>query len=231
MSSTSPDRPDFDKETKIRIAVSKFYGMGKDGEWSYERIGEYLDEPIHRVKQYVHESSLGAQAEGMMAEKESQTRMEIYTDLKGKLDTLNEVEEELLEAKKAKPNSFTLEDASGQVSFDDVPNMEADYENPDSKKVKVPIPDDYVEVADIDGLKDVWREQRQVIEQLEDLLGLEEPEQIEQSTEQVIDVKFWESSNVGGDLPDQEVIDANSPSSVEDVKKELPEQEVEDTDE
>lgn len=231
MSSTSSDRPDFNKETKIRIAVSKFYGMGKDGEWSYERIGEYLDEPVHKVKQYIHESSLGAQAEGMMAEKESQTRMEIYTDLKEKLDHLNEVEEQLLEARKAKPSSYSLEKAQGQVSFDDVPNMEADYENPDSKMVDVPIPDDYVEVADVDGLKDVWREQRQVIEQLEDLLGLEEPEQIEQSSEQVIDVKFWESSDVGADLPDQEVVDANNPSSVETVEQELPEAEVKDADE
>lgn len=229
--SSSSDPPSFDKDTKIRIAVSKFYGMGNDGEWSYERIAEYLDEPVHKVKQYVHESSLGAEAEGMMAEKEAQTRMDIYRDLKGKLETLKEVEEQLLEAKEAKPSSFKLETAKGRVSFDNVPNMEGDYEDGSIREVDVPIPDDYAEVADVDGLKDVWREQRQVIEQLEDLLGLEEPDKIEETSEQVIDVKFWESSDVGADLPDQDIIDANQPSQVEDVKKELPEQEVKDKDE
>lgn len=60
---------------------------------------------------------------------------------------------------------------------------------------------------------------------------MEEPDKIEETSEQVIDVKFWESSNVGDDLPEQEVIDANQPSQVEDVKKELPDQEVKDSDE
>lgn len=225
------ERPEFNKETKIRIAVSKFYGMGNDGEWSYERIAEYLDEPIHRVKQYIHESSLGAQAESMMAEKEAQTRMEIYTDLKNKLENLKDVEEKLLDAKEAKPASFSLETASGQVSFDDVPNMEADYENPSTKDVQVPIPDDYTEVPDIDGLKDVWREQRQVVEQLEDLLGLEEPDKVEERSEQVIDVKHWSASDVADNLPDQEVVDANSPAQVEEVQDALPEQKIEDKDE
>ena len=227
----SAKSPDFDKDTKVRIAVSKFYGMGNDGEWTYERIAEYLDEPVYKVKQFVHESSLGAEAESMFTEKEAQTRMEIYRDLKNKLDNLKEVEEQLLETKKAKPSSFRLEQAEGQISFDEVPNMEAHYEEPDTTRASVPIPDDYEEVADVDGLKDVWREQRQVIEQLEDLLGLEEPDKIEETSEQVIDVKFWESSDVGGDLPDQEIIDANSPQQVEEVAKELPDAEVEDSDE
>ena len=229
--SSSADPPSFDKDTKIRIAVSKFYGMGNDGEWSYERIGEYLDEPVHKVRQYIHESALGAEAEGMMAEKEAQTRMEIYRDLKNKLDTLKDVEEQLLEAKEAKPSSYKLEQARGRVSFDNVPNMEGDYDDGSIKEINVPIPDDYAEVADVDGLKDVWREQRQVIEQLEDLLGLEEPDKIEETSEQIIDVKHWEASDVGGDLPDQEIIDANQPSQVEDVKKELPDGEVKDKDE
>lgn len=218
---------DFNKETKIRIAVSKFYGMGNDGEWGYDRIATYLDDPKHKVKKYIHESSLGAEAESMMAEKEAQTRMDIYRDLKDKLENLKEVEQQLLDAKKAKPSSFSLETAEGAVSFDEVPNMEANYDNPSLMETEVPIPDDFTEVADIDGLKDVWREQRQVIEQLEDLLGLEEPEQIEQSTEQVIDVKHWESSGVADDLPDQEIIDANSPTQTEEVQS-LPDQEVED---
>lgn len=230
--SSSPDiEPDFDQETKIRIAVSKFYGMGKDGEWTYERIAEYLDEPVYQVKQFIHESALGAEAEGMMAEKESQTRMEIYRDLKNKLDNLKQVEKQLMDAKDVKPSSYNLEKAMGRVSFDQVPNMEGDYDDGTLKEVNVPIPDDYVEVADIDGLKDVWREQRQVIEQLEDLLGLEEPERIEQTSEQVIDVKYWETSNVGDELPDQEVIDVNQPSQVEEVTKELPDGEVKDADE
>ena len=230
MSTPSTTDPDFDQETKVRIAVSKFYGMGKDGEWSYERIADYLDEPVHRVKQYIHESSLGAEAEGMMAEKEAQTRMEIYRDLKNKLDNLKQVEQELLNAKEAKPSSYKMEKARGRVSFDSVPNMEGDYDDGSIKEIDVPIPDDYAEVTDVDGLKDVWREQRQVIEQLEDLLGLEEPEQIEQTSEQVIDVKHWQASDVGADLPDQEIIDANH-SQVETVEKELPEQEVKDKDE
>ena len=226
----SESKPDFNKKTKVRIAVSKFYGMGNDGEWSYERIAEYLDEPVHKVKKFIHESSLGAEAESMMAEKEAQTRMDIYRDLKNKLENLKEVEQQLLETKKAKPTSFELQEAQGQISFDGVPNMEANYEQPQMTTAKVPIPDDFAEVADVDGLKDVWREQRQVIEQLEDLLGLEEPDKIEETSEQVIDVKFWDSDGVGDSLPDQEVIDANAPAQIEEVQS-LPDQEVKDKDE
>jgi len=226
------ERPDFNQETKVRIAVSKFYGMGNDDEWTYERIADYLDEPIHKVKKYIHESKLGAEAESMMAEKEAQTRMEIYRDLKNKLTNLKKVEEQLLEAKQAKPSSFDMKRKRGQVSFDNVPNVEADYNDPDSVMANVPIPDDFVEVADIDGLKDVWREQRQVIEQLEDLLGLEEPDQIQETSEQVIDVKHWSAADVGDKLPDQEIVDANKPADqIEQVKRELPDGEVKDKDE
>lgn len=231
MTASNKKAPDFKEETKIKIAVSKYYGMGNDGEWSYERIANYLDEPVRKIKQYVHESGLGAEAEGLLAEKETQTRMDIFIDLKEKLERLKKVEEQLLEAKDVKPSSFKMVRKKGQVSFDNVPNMQVSYEDPDIEMVDVPIPDDYVEVSDIDGLKSVWREQRQVVEQLEDLLGLEAPEKIEETSQQVIDVKFWESADVGGGLPDQEIVDANAPAQVEQVKSELPDGEVKDKDE
>jgi len=88
----------------------------------------------------------------------------------------------------------------------------------------VQVPDECVEVSDVGEIKDVWREQRQVIEQMEDLLGLEEPEQIEETSQQIVDVKHWSMDGADDNLPDQEVVELES--DTEEVAGELPDAEV-----
>lgn len=219
----------YNKQTRIRIAVSKFYGL--DGEEkTYKEIAEDLGVSPRAVRKYIHETSVGAEAESMLAEKEAQARFQIYQTLSSKLETLKEIEQELLEKKDIAPSSYELKKATGMVSFDNVPNMAADPqgENVTFTEQDVPIPDDYVEVTDTEELKDVWREERQVIEQMEDLLGLEEPEQIEETSQQIVDVKHWSMDGGDNNLPDQEVIDMNQSNPENDS---LPEQEVIDEDE
>lgn len=219
----------YGKETRVRIAVAKYYGL--DGEeQTYEQISNDLGVSTRQVKKYIHETSVGAEAEQMLAEKEAQARFQIYQTLSGKLERLNKIEDQLLQKKDIAPSSYELKNATGMVSFDDVPNMAADPkgENVTFTEQEVPVPDDYVEVADVDELKDVWREQRQVIEQMEDLLGLEEPEQIEETSQQVIDVKHWSMEGGDDNLPEQEVVDIDQST---DGAGELPEQEVVDEDE
>ena len=215
--------PKYSVRTRKRIAISKYYGL--DGtKHSYKEISNLLNVSPRQVRRYIHESSVGAEAEKMLAEKEASARFQIYQQLSRKLDRLSQVEEELLKKKDAVPSSFSIQDAKGMVSFDQVPNMAGDYENGEVISAKVPIADDFVEVTDTDELKDVWREQRQVIEQMEDLLGLEEPDKIEQTGQQVIDVKHWSMDGNIDNLPDQEVVDVDS--SFDQPNNELPEGDV-----
>jgi transposase len=215
----------YGKKTRVRIAVAKYYGL--DGEeQSYEQISDELGVSTKQVKRYIHETSVGAEAEKMLAQKEAQARFQIYEKLSRKLEHLEQIEEELLEKKDIAPSSYKLESATGMVAFDSVPNVQADpkAENVTFIEQDVPVPDDFVEVSDVGELKDVWREQRQVIEQMEDLLGLEEPEQIEETSQQIVDVKHWSMDGADDNLPDQEVVELES--DTEEVAGELPDAEV-----
>lgn len=222
--------PRFNKQTRIRIALAKKNGV--DGEeWTIDEIADYLQVSKRTVKKYLYESEMAQEVDSMLAEKEAQTRLELVQQLKEKLKTLDEVEKKLQKEKKAVPTSYKLKKAHGKIDFENVPNVEADGDLEQRVEVDVPIPETYEEVPNVDDLRDVWREKRQVQEQLEDLLGLESPDELDVSSEEVIDVKYWDMGDGSGDdgLPDQDVIDVESSLETDEEMDGLPEQDVEES--
>lgn len=205
---TVDDTPRFNRDTRVRIALSKWYGM--DGEeWSYDEIGEYLNVSERKVKEYVHESDMAEEMEAVLAEKEAQTRMKILGDLTEKLERLEEIEQQVQEEKKAVPSMFMPESTTAELDPSDIDGVKATEGGSRQIEIDIPVPTEYSEIPNVSKLSDVWREQRLVQEQIEELLGLESPDEIDVSSEKTVDVKHWELSG-GDNLPDQEVIDIES---------------------
>jgi len=210
--------PKFSFQTRVRVAVAKFYGL--DGqEWSKDEIAEFLNVSPDTVDTYLHETDMGQNAEHSLVEKEAQTRLQLIQQLQDKLEKLENMEDKVSQEKEIVPTQYRLkQDVEGEIDFDDVPHVQ----NPDGGSTKVevdvPVPHRFEEMPNLDKLESIWREKRLVQEQLEDLLGLESPDELDVQEEKVVDVKYWRTDD---SLPEQEVIDIDSP----DIDGELPEAE------
>lgn len=216
------------EETRIRVALSKYYGMGSDGEWSIDEIADYLNCSEKTVEKYLYQSEIAQQTEGMLAEAEAQTRMQLLEDMHNQLDALEHIQGELMQKKEAVPTSYQMVKTEAEIDPSDEHNLDV-ADDGGNIDVRVPVPKSYAEVTDTEELTDIWRERRLIREQMEDLLGLEAPEEIETNNETTIDVKHWEveGGNDSDDaLPDQDVIDIES-NTVE-MDDNLPEQDIDD---
>lgn len=216
--------PRFDRDTRLRLTLAKFHGL--DGEeWSKEEIADFLNVETNTVTKYLNDSDFAQDSHHSLVELEAQTRFEIIEQLQDKLERLEKIENKISKEADVVPTQFRLEqNVQAEVDFDDIPNVQAPEDGQTTVEMDVPVPDRFEEMPNLDKLEKVWREKRLVQEQLEDLLGLESPDELDVSEEKTIDVKYWRTDD---DLPEQEVIDINSP----DVDDELPEGEVEDVDE
>lgn len=212
--------PRFTRDTRVRVAIAKWHGL--DGEkWGKDEIAEYLNVEPNTVTKYLNESDLAKDTEHALVEKEAQTRLQLIQNLHSRLDRLDAIEEKVSREKEAVPTQFDIErDKLGEIDFEDVPNVEAPENGAPKVEVDVPVPSRYEEMPNLDKLEKIWREKRLVQEQLEDLLGLEAPDEIDVDQDQTIDVKYWKTDD---DLPDQEIIDVSS----EEVGGELPDGEIE----
>ena len=187
--------------TRREVAIAKYYGMGSDDEsWSIERIADYLRVSERTVRDYIYESEMGEDVERRLAEKQSRTRMKVAMDLLESMEEIDELIAEASEEKRPAVVSYRYEDVVGDMELDyDELNVEME-----DGQAKVPIPDQWKEVTKTGALKDLWEEKRQLIEQIEGLLGLDAPDQIEsQHTEVVHEEKVWKVDN--DSLPDQTV--------------------------
>lgn len=216
--------PKFSKKTRIRIAVAKYHGL--DGEeWSKSEIADFLNVRKNTVTKYLNDTELAKETEHSLVEKEAQTRLQLIQDLHSKLEQLEKLEQKISNEKEAVPTQFRIKsDVKGEIDFSDIPQVDTPEDGGELVNVDVPVPDRYQEMPNLDKLEKIWREQRLVQEQLEDLLGLESPDELDVNEEKVVDVKYWRTDD---DLPDQDVIDVNSGG----VGGELPDAEVEDVDE
>lgn len=214
--------PRFTRDTRVRVAIAKWHGL--DGEkWTKEEIADYLDVQKGTVTKYLNDSDLAEETEHALVEKEAQTRLQLIQNLHQRLDRLDSLEDKVSNEKEAVPTQFKLEkNKLGEIDFDEVPNVEAPDDGAPKVEVDVPVPERYEEMPNLDKLEKIWREKRLVQEQLEDLLGLEAPDELEVDQDQTIDVKYWKTDD---DLPDQEVIDVGSGE----VGGELPDADTEET--
>jgi len=203
------DAPRFNRETRVRIALAKFYGL--DGEeWTHAEIAEYLNVSERQVNTYLNESEMAEDMDRMLAQRQATTRLQLVEQLQDKLRRLEQVEQQLAQEVEAVPSRYRMEETVAAVDASEHDGLEQ-IESPSEVQVDVPVPDAFVEVPNVEELSDVWRERRLVQEQLEDLLGLEEPEEVRTEQQKTVDIKHWDMSGTSEDsLPEQEVIDVES---------------------
>lgn len=177
---SSNTKPKFSKSTRVQIALAKFHGLGENGEtWSIEKIADHLNVSEGSVRRYVYDSDLSDEVEEKLADAQARVRMRLAMKY---LDRLDEIED-LIEERKAVKEPEVVSHQNVTVEGDVVmqrDGMSVGGENTETVEFQVPVPDHFQEVTDVSGeLESLLREWRQTAESIENLLGLEAPEQIE----------------------------------------------------
>lgn len=209
------------KETRVEVALAKYYGLGDEEPWELDRIADYLNVSRSTVEDYVYNTEMAEEVERAAAEAQARTRMEIVVKLKDELEKLEDIEEDLLQAKDTVISSYTPKTV--EVSVNSPKGVHFDDGNPSpTVSTQIPVPQDYSEVPDTSKLKNVWIQKRKIIQDIEDLMGLEAPDQVEKNEKSVsLERKVYEVRDQGN-FPE---------SSVNHVDEEAVEIEVEPTDE
>lgn len=220
------DKPRFQKkQTRVQVALAKFHGMGDESPWTLQEIAEYLRIDKATVSDYVNNTEMAEEVEDRLAEAQARTRMRLAMKLMDYLDSLEEMEAEMAEEKRPAVVSHELENVQGEVTMD-----KEGMTVVDDKVIEfdVPVPDKFKEVSKISNLKDIWREKRQIIQQIEDLLGLEAPDQVESKHEEInTEVKIWGGME-DNSFPEQRVVDGGDSQDldrldeIKEEAKELP---------
>lgn len=195
------------KQTRVQIALAKYYGMGDDDPWTIERIANYLEVDKSTVSNYVNNTELADAVEEQLAEAQARTRMRLAMKLLDRLDNLEEMIDAKSEAKKPQVVSHKIETVQGELDAQvDGYNIDTDQEI----KMDVPIPDHFKEVPKVDSdMKTLMREWRMTVQEIEDLLGLEAPDQIESEHREIqVEAKLWDVNTDDADFPEQEVLDS-----------------------
>lgn len=195
------------KKQRVRIAVAKFYGIGDD-EWSIPEIADYLGVQERTVKSYINDTAYAQQVEDSLQETASNVREDMVLRLLERQETLDKLEREFAKGVSVMVTGYELETIQseikhahlGKAQFEAAENQEVD--------VDIPIPNDFKEVPQFERLQKVWEEQRAVSEELRELLGLDEPEEVDINAD-VTERKLWEGIN-SSEMPTQEVEDIGS---------------------
>lgn len=216
-----PDEPRFKKKsTRVQVALAKYHGMGDESPWTIQEIADYLRVDSSTVSDYVNNTEMAEKVEDQLAEAQARTRMRLAMKLMDYLDRLEEMEETMAEEKRPAVVSHKMEEVEGEVTMQRDGMTVVDDKNVD---FEVPVPDHFKEVPKVSNLKDIWREKRQVIQQIEDLLGLEAPDQVESKHEEVnTEIKIWGGME-DSDFPQQRVVDGSESDKIEEEDtKEIP---------
>lgn len=200
------------KKTRVQVALAKHHGMGDEGQWTIPEIAEYLNVSETTVEDYLYDTDIAEEVESQLADTQARTRMRIGMKLMNYLDRLEKLENELGQEKRPAVVSHRMETVKGEVSM----NKEG-MQVTDEREVAfdVPVPDQFKEVTKVDDLQDVWTEKRQIIQQLEDLLGLESPEEMEvEQTVEKREIKLWGGLE-DADFPEGEVLEGAEADAIE----------------
>lgn len=222
------DKPRFrKKDMRVQVALAKYYGLDQDGEgWDYGEIADYLRVDEKTVKKYIHETELAREVEDKLAERQARTRMDIAMKLLDRVDRL----EEAIRAKEQETRpavaSHRYERVKGEVNM-----MKEGMEVTDEKELEfdVPVPDKFVEVPKIDNdLKTLYKEYRMLIQDIEDLMGLEQPEKVESEHREInAQIKAWNVDMDDAGFPAAEV--KSSQPSADGFEEDQAEIEIEDS--
>ncbi|AGM11962.1 hypothetical protein DNAM5_103 [Haloarcula californiae tailed virus 1] len=203
------------KDTRVEVALAKYYGLGEDEPWDLDRIADYLNVSRSTVEDYVYNTEMAEEVERAAAEAQARTRMEIVMKLKSELQKLEDIEEDLLQAKETVISSYTPKRVEAKVNSPDGVHFDDDAGSP-TVSTQIPVPQDYKEVADTSKLKNVWIQKRKIIQDIEDLMGLEAPDKVEQESKSVhLERKVYEVKS-DGDFPEPDVAHVNEdPAEIE----------------
>jgi len=217
------DKPRFQKkQTRVQVALAKYHGMGDESPWTLQEIADYLRIDKATVSDYVNNTEMAEEVEDRLAEAQARTRMRLAMKLMDYLDNLEEMESQMQEEKRPAVVSHEQEDVKGEVTMNRDGMTLIDDKTVD---FSVPVPDKFKEVPKVSNLKDIWREKRQVIQQIEDLLGLEAPDQVESKHEEVnTEIKIWGGME-DNSFPEQRVVEGGDSEDLDrlDELKELEE--------
>lgn len=200
------EQPRWRPESRKRFALAKYYGIG-DESWTMEQIADYLRVEEGTVAKYIFESDMGDQVARRLADVQAQTRLQIAMELFDQLEQLDEIEEALLKEKRAVISGYRPQTVSGVPQMEDQENF--DITDAPELEFNVPVAEEMDEVPNIEQVQEVWKEKRKIIQDIEDLLGLEEPEQVEVDSEHkevTMERKVYEfrEQDLDDGLPEQE---------------------------
>lgn len=201
------------KQTRVQIAIAKYHGIGtEDPEgWTQKEIADHLNVARSTVQEYL-DDPLAQEVANTQDQVAEQTRLKIIHDLSARLDRLNELEEQMNEIVRPEVTAYEPVQTKGtvtDVSVADHLDLELDESTAPEVDVTVPVPAKVEEMPNLSKLRAIWSAKEQVIEQLEDLLGLEEPDQHE-FTGSVEHTKVWKLGDEDDDLPEQSVSEIGS---------------------
>jgi ParB-like chromosome segregation protein Spo0J len=192
------------KATRVEVALAKWHGIDEPEPWSIEEIADHLNVHTSTVKDYIYDTELAEEVEEAAAAAQARTRMQIMMKLKDELEKLEEIEEELLQAKDTVISSYTPKNVEVKVDSPEGVHFDGEVESP-TISTHVPVPQDYKEVPDTSKLKNVWIQKRKIIQDIEDLMGLEAPDKVEKNEKSVrLERKVYEVKDQG-DFPQPEV--------------------------
>lgn len=195
--------PRFRKKTRVQIALAKFHGLGEDGEsWTVERIADYLNVTPSTIQDYIHNTELSERVEEQLAESQARVRMRLAMKYLDRLDEIEELIQERREIKEVEVTSHRNINVEGKVVMQR-DGMSVGGENTEHVDFTVPVPDHFKEITDVSNeLETLMKEWRMTAQQVENLLGLEAPDQIESEHREVsIEGRVFEGIDMGG-FPD-----------------------------
>lgn len=233
--SLADDTPRFRKpERRKEVALAKFYGLGDDGEWEIEEIAEYLNVGESAVRNYIYDSELGERAREMFPDAVARTKMDVLMNLRERLNQVREIRRDLMKRKDVIPTGYVLDENTAEVSFENIDGMDKPMgeDSPSNYiSLEVPVVDSFDEVTDFDDeLQAVLREERMIEDEIREFLSLDEPDEVETSHtgDAVVEQKIYTATDVGGNLPDQEVVEVDAQDAKPPDNDDLPDAVVED---
>ena len=207
-------------QARQRFAVAKYYGMGSDGEWTAPEIAEALDVSVRTVFRYIHESDIGDEVREVLATTDAEWRLEVAVHLRREVQRLEEIEQELLQARTAVATDYDTMTIEGTPTGDRNIRLPDD---PQTYKMDLPVPVDFEVVTDYGpDLERVQKEKRQYLAQIASLLGLEAADKKEvdhtlaSRHEEVKVVEFRQGE--ADDYPEAEVFDVDGEAAEIDVE-------------
>lgn len=205
------------RKDRIHHALRLYHGIGGE-EHSRDEIADELDVRRTLVDEYLDETPQAEEINQAFDKVAEQTRKELIMDKRERLRTLREMEEELREAVEVVVTDFSFEDAELEMSGHPAKGItvaEDDDGDQPTYMGKVPVPNNVKQVPQFKRLERVWDEMRQTEEELSNLMGLEEPDEVKVDGT-AVEQKFYK---LGTDpeeegFPEQEVEDLSEQDSV-----------------